>query len=71
MPHKSIGSYPTPWMSKEIMTLIQKRDKLHKRAVTTKDLYDFELYKQARNETCNKIRKQKSYSFHQKSCGSH
>ena len=67
---------PTPWMSKEIMTLIHKRDKLHKRAVMTKDLNDFELYKQARNE----IRKQKSYSFHQKSmaikviareCGSH
>ena len=34
---------PTPWMSKEIMTLIHKRDKIHKRAVMTKDLYDFDI----------------------------
>ena len=52
-----------PWIDKEILEMMYKRDGLYKKAKKTKDPNDYRLYRSARNNVTSMIRLKKTHYF--------
>ena len=53
----------SPWMTKDILNVIKRREYLHKVAIQSKDAQNWQAYKSARNIVTNYIRKKKKEYF--------
>ena len=51
-----VKSRNKPWISKDIIKLMNQRDFVHKKAIKTKDQHIFDQYKNARNGVTRSIR---------------
>ena len=56
---KRVKSTPTPWLNSDIKKKMSKRDFLHRKALRTNAISDWEIYKQSRNEVTKMVRKAK------------
>ena len=67
-PHKDVKvrSLAAPWISNSIRLKMNRRYKLFKRAVDTKDNGIWNDYKRLRNEITSEIRRAKASYFHEK-----
>ena len=57
---KTTSLHRAQWMTKEILTAIEVRDKLRKRAVATKEKTDWDVFRKYRNQLTSNMRSAKT-----------
>ena len=61
--HHKVKLRESPWMTKNILNIIKRREYLHKVAIKSNDAKHWQEYKSARNIVTNSIRKSKKEHF--------